>query len=561
MKRSGAVILQVFQAIQNPVAALYRAFQTLATTTAKSSPLQINLNQLAAQGKRAGEGVQNGALAGAAGLRVLGVAGLGAFAAVTVLNKAMTAVNENAGKVFKTGVGAASAGMQINRFSGIAQALKHIGNVPTTETESWLAEMRQWQLDLTTTRAQSGRLTDIDQTYSGILGISDTPEQMLQKFARMAAALPNTEEGKALTVQRGRFLQLSPEAALALKEAGGRLAALTLEEQKRATTEPQYKSAKDLFKGSNNLAIAWENLSRILYEDINPILLKFYDGLAALVGLLPSKEKRDALYDATIAALPGGTAYLLWRKFFGGGKSTGATSGAGKTGATSGAGKTGHGGVVPSPSATPEAGAISYNGPGITVGPLAGYSDPATAVAGEFIAQRESGNRDVNNGKYNLPGARHLGRDGVELGYTAGGYHQILDSNWVKYARQLGIDTNKYPRAFGTPKEIQRAVFSAMYKKEGPRPWGKAAGGPIIANDIATIQARQKDVNLSLPLIRNSAAQAAAGVNSTSSTTYGGVNTGDINVYTQATQPLAVGGAVQDAVKRLAVQANTGLNG
>lgn len=62
--------------------------------------------------------------------------------------------------------------------------------------------------------------------------------------------------------------------------------------------------------------------------------------------------------------------------------------------------------------------------------------------------------------------------------HTAGGYYQITDTNWKKYAQQVGIDTNIYPTAVSTAingpteaKRLQGLVASAMYKEQGFAPW------------------------------------------------------------------------------------------
>lgn len=66
-----------------------------------------------------------------------------------------------------------------------------------------------------------------------------------------------------------------------------------------------------------------------------------------------------------------------------------------------------------------------------------------------LIAQYESGNQNIPNYKYGP-------------GFTAQGYYQITNSNWLSIAPQLGIDTSLYPNAMSAPQSVQAQVASYL---------------------------------------------------------------------------------------------------
>lgn len=107
-------------------------------------------------------------------------------------------------------------------------------------------------------------------------------------------------------------------------------------------------------------------------------------------------------------------------------------------------------------------------------------SDPETRAAADIIAARESQDRDVNNFMYHVTGRN---AEGVDVGYTASGYYQMLDTNWHKYGAGI-VDFDKYPHARGAPRGLQDQVFAKMYHAEGYHPWDSAHGGSV-SNDRA----------------------------------------------------------------------------
>jgi hypothetical protein len=235
-----------------------------------------------------------------------------------------------------------------------------------------------------------------------------------------------------------------------------------------------------------------------------------------------------------------------------------------------------HGGS-PAASAPIPSGGTTPGGSGVSWDPAkSGFTDPAAAAAAAIIRRSEGSTTDVNNYAYDRPGARWVGPGGVERGYTAGGFYQTLDTNWVKYARELGIDTKKYPRMHGAPQEMQDRVFQKMYQTEGPTPWMTGAGGSVDASRLAEIMRATRNARgqmidrtgWSSPpgsygssaanrFIQEAEARRAAGQSTT--TNHGDINIGDINVHTSATDPAAVAQAVKTSLQRSVTQANTGL--
>jgi hypothetical protein len=87
-------------------------------------------------------------------------------------------------------------------------------------------------------------------------------------------------------------------------------------------------------------------------------------------------------------------------------------------------------------------------------------SRPGTATPGatlnspmDLVAQVESGNR-------NIPQAIH--DVNTDRGTPAGGYFQIIDPTWQRYAGAAGVDVKQYPTAMSAPRNIQAQVASAI---------------------------------------------------------------------------------------------------
>jgi hypothetical protein len=87
-------------------------------------------------------------------------------------------------------------------------------------------------------------------------------------------------------------------------------------------------------------------------------------------------------------------------------------------------------------------------------------SRPATTTPGvtlnspmDLVAQVESGNR-------NIPQAIH--DKNTDRGTPAGGYFQIIDPTWQRYAGAAGVDAKQYPNAMSAPRDVQAKVAGAI---------------------------------------------------------------------------------------------------
>lgn len=235
--------------IENPIASARRHLETLAQPAQRSA---IQLQNLGAQGRRSGTDVEAGALAGAAGLRVLGGAGLLAWASLTAVNKVMSAVHDNVGKTFSAGVGAAGAGLPIQRYTAIAQALFKSGNVSKEQTEGWLTDFGQrqayWQKFGGTPPTVSSSLF---ATGSNI----NTPIQdILRNFARYAQRFGNSPDDERTVISRGADLNITPAMSRALKQLGpGGFDRGVNEAERTALTLRDAKTADEFLKQFNDL--------------------------------------------------------------------------------------------------------------------------------------------------------------------------------------------------------------------------------------------------------------------------------------------------------------------
>src|SRR5580704_16545143 len=113
-------------------------------------------------------------------------------------------------------------------------------------------------------------------------------------------------------------------------------------------------------------------------------------------------------------------------------------------------------------------------------------SRPATTTPGttlnspmDLVAQVESGNR-------NIPQAIH--DVNTDRGTPAGGYFQIIDPTWQRYAGAAGVDVNQYPNAMSAPRNIQAQVASAIPVNQ----WGP--------NTVAALKAQYPNIDTSQTL-------------------------------------------------------------
>jgi hypothetical protein len=104
----------------------------------------------------------------------------------------------------------------------------------------------------------------------------------------------------------------------------------------------------------------------------------------------------------------------------------------------------------------------------------------------DLVAQVESGNR-------NIPQA--IRDKNSEAGTPAGGYFQIIDPTWRRYAGAAGVDVGQYPNAMSAPRDIQAKVAGAIPVNQ----WGP--------NTVAALKAQNPNIDTSQTL---GAVQSAA---------------------------------------------------
>jgi hypothetical protein len=73
--------------------------------------------------------------------------------------------------------------------------------------------------------------------------------------------------------------------------------------------------------------------------------------------------------------------------------------------------------------------------------------------------------------RYESAGGRNIPNFRFDPIHTAGGRFQITDTNWLHYAKQLSIDTDRYPNAMSAPEQLQGQVAGKMWAEQGFMPW------------------------------------------------------------------------------------------
>ncbi len=321
VEKSGLSVLSFFRAVEQPFASLRQHFERLAVATApsRSTGTQRNLALLAQQGRRTGEDVRQGALAGAAGLRVLGIAGVAAFTAVTALSKVMSGASENAGAVFRTGIGAAAANVPVQAFSAASRALLRRG-VPEESTGAFLGTLGQFQ-------AKAKIPGEYDPAYANALqraGITgDVTTKAPLEILRELAVILNKEKTDSDAIAKAAVAGIAdPRLAVALRNAGGGLSGEIAAQVAGGQTAGQTKGAGDLIAASGELTNAWNNLSRIVYDELRPTIEKLYGILANVADFFAAHgTARELAGDAAWGplAIPKYLFDHTVRKWFGGG--------------------------------------------------------------------------------------------------------------------------------------------------------------------------------------------------------------------------------------------------
>lgn len=276
VEKTGAGVVGFFRQIEQPVASLRLHMERLATAT--RAP-QRQFGELASQARRTGTSVASGALEGAAGLRVLGAAGLGVFAVFKGLDKLMQAADKNARGIFGTSLGAASAGMNIGQFSAASRALFSKQAVPEADTQSFLSSFAQAKEQAL--QGNYGPAVALNQALA-IAGVqadvfSSTPQQAL-----VAAARRFHNVSEATAIASGENIGMTPALALGVRREGGGLSATIAAERRRLTKE-QSDAARRLITAENDLSTSFTNLKNKVYDELTPTLILFNGWLKRVI--------------------------------------------------------------------------------------------------------------------------------------------------------------------------------------------------------------------------------------------------------------------------------------
>lgn len=264
-RNAGASAISFLRSMESPFASLRQKFETLATTTVRP---QRNLADLGAQGRRTGASIEAGALAGASGLRVLGIAGAVAMTSIVLLDKSMRAAEERANKVFGAGTRAAGAGIPIQHFTAISESLYRNQAVPREQTEAWLSEMGKEQERSKVTGWDPGRLRAFAQAGIGQLDlINMTPEQLMMKSAAYLATL-----NEQTAIARGGMIGYTDVQSRGLRSAGPNLPG-----QVEATDRAGYTTTKRHEDAAYSFILAmnkmWSSIAALYREvdtEMNP---------------------------------------------------------------------------------------------------------------------------------------------------------------------------------------------------------------------------------------------------------------------------------------------------
>ena len=266
-------VVAFIEGLSNP---LQLARRHLEAIVAPARNVQSNLSQTAGQAARTGATVEAGALAGAAGLRVMASAALIGLAAVVALGKAWEGFKDTAASSQAAGVGAAAAGMPVERYTAVAQALfQGSGNVPQEETQAWLSSFGQLQQQV---KLGLGNPNDPRFAALGLLGIGpfDSPEEILRKFA-----LRTQGETQQQVVAQGASIGLSAAAALELQRQGPNFERNVTQAEKTAVTDRDVAAAKEFNRALAEMQVEFRAMYRELFLDVEPALLAFTHGLTA----------------------------------------------------------------------------------------------------------------------------------------------------------------------------------------------------------------------------------------------------------------------------------------
>jgi hypothetical protein len=432
VSQTGTTISQAFRQVEHPIQALRAHLERFAD--AAHAPRRA-LQAVGSQARRTGLEVEDAGKAGAAGFRVLGVAGLAALGTLKGIQSALTGAAVNAQKVFGVGIEAGGAGTSVKEFSAISQALFKHGNVPEADTQSFLVRWQQAQEQAKLGHPEMAvalqQALSIGQVDANVF--SDTPEQGIEAIARRFRALTPAQR-RAI----GDTLGMSPTLSQATGEAGPALPKMIVDARKSAVDDRDTKAANDLVTAQRALDAEWGKLTRMIYDDLTPALINWDKWLTKIVDDVKALFDPSATHEQKMDAygdIPGTLEWFKrgWQKYapswLGGGKQA------------------------------------PGNQPGSQ--PPANLDLTTDDVA---IMQRESkGNPNIGYGGTDLSNVP-LGPDGFPIwpgkmgpagNSTAAGLYQITGSNWHRIAPKLGIHDFSPESQLRVRRELQRESVAA----------------------------------------------------------------------------------------------------
>jgi len=480
------------------------------------SDAEKQLTSLEAHSRRTGSALAAGFDTGTAALNKFVAAGLAAYGVVKTIQGAVEKIGSTIAGTTQTARVAGYTGVSPQFMSAFSRGANILTNAPQQGTEEWLFGLRQ--------SIESVRLGDWDQKQDflarlqiGSLDFSKDPEvlqrEILEKLGQKFHGMTQSE-----AQAYGNRLGAPRETTQALQQHG--LSGVLAAGQPYAPTAAQIEQFTKLQRAINELDQSWDKLIRAIVES-HPSFLGIIGDIKNLFNEVESDpEKMNTLatavdavsvaFGVTLVAAVGKALFAVnsfWAAplfkflianpavagalaFFMGMKPSAANAGEDEavkrfrklspeeqrrqmtTPATPDTRSTWEkyapswlgGKSVPSPypssSAVPTPSSSSAGRPSpFSVSGI----DASTAAALTAIGGPESRFKNIPNFRY-------------DSGHTAQGYYQITNTNWRKYAPQLGVTTDN---AMASSFEDQSRVAALMYKKEGFAPWDRAHGGPL----------------------------------------------------------------------------------
>ena len=565
-KRGGEVVEQqginvatFIRGLENPLGALRGHFEKLATATVAP---KRGLGDLAAQARVTGKGVESSALEGAAGLRVLGAAGLAATAVISSLNKiiADTAVTQKS--VFSAGIGAAGAGLPIRTFSAISQALYTKENVPEADTQAWLTQFTQAKERAAQNDFGPAIALNRQMQIAGINAdvFTSTPEQ-----AMVAIAQRFGQVSSATAIASGGLIGMSPTLATGLRGAGqtaGGLEPMIAAARARAITSEDRDLAKRRLDADNDLVTSMNVLQRKIADDLTPGIVGLDKTLKAIIDFFNAHGNlRGAAGDVALGAAGGplgaalGGAVSLWNRIWGGAAPASSASPnwwqrtmptwlGGRSNQSGSAAPLPTGGT---PTATTGNWEVRHNNfagirrPGIIAGPESGgFMDYPTPEAGIQATSRLLQTYQTRHGLNTLRGIISRWAPPTDNNDTAG----LI----ARASRVTGFGPDQ-PLNLSDPATMSAVVEAMIRGEEGGR-LPRTASRQIINRALGVGGGTTNYL----------AWARRGGVSTANSNTSHTVHVGTINVHTRADTAAGVGAAALMAAKGadLVTQANTG---